>query len=98
MNGYSVSCLSFVCVRVPFTSSLFFRASNKLTPLSLPPSHLLTTTERSAQREAALKEVKERAKALKAKQAKTKPTGAAAGGSKQASKTKTAVKARGTQR
>eukprot|EP00624_Nannochloropsis_granulata_P001952 evm.model.NODE_19310_length_24751_cov_15.882955.1 len=54
--------------------------------------------ERSAQREAALKEVKERAKALKAKQAKTKSTGAAAGGSKQASKTKTAVKARGTQR
>jgi hypothetical protein len=45
-----------------------------------------------------LKEVKERAKALKAKQAKTKSTGAAAGGSKQASKTKTAVKARGTQR
>ncbi|KAM3576245.1 hypothetical protein VYU27_001953 [Nannochloropsis oceanica] len=54
--------------------------------------------ERSAQREAALKEVKERAKALKAKQAKNKSAGGAAGGSKQASKTKTAVKARGTQR
>ena len=54
--------------------------------------------ERSAQREAALKEVKERAKALKAKQAKTKGAGSAAQGSKMASKTKTAAKARGTQR
>ena len=68
----------------------------------ISPSVLLCrhppTIERSAQREAALKEVKERAKALKAKQAKTKSAGGAAGGSKQASKTKTAVKARGTQR
>ncbi|TFJ87688.1 hypothetical protein NSK_001038 [Nannochloropsis salina CCMP1776] len=54
--------------------------------------------ERNAQREAALKEVKERAKAMKAKQAKMKPAGAAAGGSKQASKTKAAPKGRGTQR
>jgi large subunit ribosomal protein L24e len=54
--------------------------------------------ERSAQREAALKEVKERAKALKAKQAKNKAAGGVAQGSKQASKTKTAAKARGTQR
>ncbi len=55
--------------------------------------------ERSAQREAALKEVKERAKALKAKQAKTKSVGGAAQGSKQASKTKSAApKGRGTQR
>jgi len=82
----------------------FFVCMYSLTHPSTPPSVLPSlppsrpTTERSAQREAALKEVKERAKALKAKQAKTKPTGAAAGGSKQASKTKTAVKARGTQR
>jgi len=56
--------------------------------------------ERSAQREAALKEVKDRAKALKAKQAAAKKaaSGGAAGGSKSASKTKTAAKARGTQR
>ena len=81
-----------VCVYALYPTSL-----NPLTYPSTLPS-LSTTTERSAQREAALKEVKERAKALKAKQAKTKPTGAAAGGSKQASKTKTAVKARGTQR
>ena len=74
-----------------------FYPSHPFLPPTLPPSPH-TTTERSAQREAALKEVKERAKALKAKQVKTKPTGAAAGGSKQASKTKTAVKARGTQR
>lgn len=54
--------------------------------------------ERSAQREAALKEVKERAKALKAKQAKLKQAGVAQG-SKQASKTKSAApKARGSQR
>lgn len=57
-----------------------------------------SSTERNAQREAALKEVKERAKAMKAKQAKMKPAGAAAGGSKQASKTKAAPKGRGTQR
>lgn len=57
--------------------------------------------ERSAQRAAALKEVKERAKALKAKQGKAKAPGAtaaAAVGSKQASKTKTQAKARSTQR
>jgi large subunit ribosomal protein L24e len=57
-------------------------------------------TERSAQREAALKEVKERAKAMKAKQAaaKKQAVGGGATGSKQASKQKAAPKARGTQR